>query len=496
VERAAYFASRGYVFVAMDVRGRGDSDGHFVPYRNDGRDGYDAIEWCASQPWSNGKVGTLGNSYAGRIQWLAAKEHPPHLAAMIVQVTPSDPFVESPTGVPSPMDISWHHFTAGRAAQNMDVFDWAKIHWHLPLATMDEAAGRKSERWRELFEHTQLDAYWEPLRYQNQFHRIKLPVMHVSGWYDDEQVGTPLNFIGMVKAGAKNQRLLMGPWPHAVNSVTKLGDVEFGPTAKIDLEAAWLRFFDRWLKGIDNQLEREPPIRLFVMGDNRWRDESEWPLARTHWTKVFLHSAGRANSLFGDGVLTERAPRQEKPDSYTSDPEHPVPFITDASFSQIGGPDDYRAVERRDDVLVYSGEPLAQDTEVCGPIKATLWASASARDADFMAKLIDVWPDGFAQRLTDGMVRARFANGMDRPKLIEPGKIHKYTIDLWNTCQVFKRGHRIRLEVASSAFPKYDRNPQTGEALGKYVRLVRARIAVFHDAAHPSQLVLPIIPRK
>ena len=498
---ARYFVPRGYVFVAMDVRGRGDSDGEFVPYRNDGRDGFDAIEWCAKQTWSTGKIGTIGGSYNGRIQWLAALEQPPHLTTMIAMVTPSDPFVEWPTGLPLPMDISWYHFTAGHVSQNMDAVDWPKIHRHLPMKTMDEAAGRPNRYWKEVFEHTQLDQWWEPLRYQNKFERVKVPVLHISGWYDDEQVGTPLNFIGMTSKGAtpeirRNQKLLMGPWPHAVNSTSKLGEVDFGPSAVIDLNGYWLRWFDYWLKGIDNGVMREPSTRIFVMGENRWVDENEWPMARTEWTKYYLQSRGRANSLFGDGALSANLADDNEFDSYVSDPARPVPFITEPSFAQIGSTDDYRAVERRDDVLVYTTAPLTEEVQVCGPISARLFAASSARDTDFMMKLLDVWPNGYAQRLTDGMVRARFREGMERPSLIEPGRIYQYSIDLWNTCQTFKQGHSIRVEVASTAFPKYDRNPNTGEALGTSTRLETATQKIYHDRERASYILLPIVPRR
>lgn len=495
-----YWAENGYVYVAMDVRGRGDSDGKFVPYRNDGLDGYDAIEWCTSQPWSSGKVGTSGGSYLGRIQWLTAILQPPHLACMVVMVTPSDPFVEWPTGVHLPMDISWYHYTAGHVAQNMDAVDWAKIHWHLPLYTMDEAAGRPNPLWKEDFDHPQLDEYWEPLRYQDKYDRVKVPVLHISGWYDDEQIGTPLNFIGMTTKGPaevrKSQKLLMGPWPHAVNSTSKLAEVDFGPSAIIDLNGYLKRWFDYWLKGKDTEIMSEPPVRLFVMGENRWVNEDSWPLSCTQWTKYYIHSKGRANSLYGDGTLSSKPPEKEPFDSYTSDPANPVPFITEPSFSQIGSADDYRPVQRRDDVLVYTSEPLSEELTVCGPIKVTLYASTTARDCDFMALLCDVWPNGYAQRLIDGMVRARFREGMDRPSLIEPGKVYTYTLDLWNTCNTFKKGHRLRLQISSSAFPKYDRNPQTGEPLGKTTDLQMAEMKIYHDRSHPTHVMLPIIPKK
>jgi hypothetical protein len=498
---AKYFVPQGYVFVAMDVRGRGDSDGKFVPYRNDGVDGYDAIEWCAAQSWSIGKVGTIGGSYNGRTQWLTAITQPPHLVTMIAMVTPSDPFVEWPTGLSLPVNISWYHFTAGHVSQNMAAVDWAKMQWHLPLYDMDEAAGRPNPIWKEEIDHAQLGPYWEPVRYQNKYDRVKVPVLHISGWYDDEQVGTPLNFIGMTaktqpEALRSGQKLLMGPWPHALNSTSKLGEVDFGPTATIDMTGTWLRWFDYWLKGTDNGVGKEPPVRMFVMGANTWTDESEWPIGRTQYKRYYLHSGGRANSLYGDGKLSTQEPAKEAFDGYTYDPANPTPFITEPSFAQVGGPDDYRSVERRDDVLVYTGEPFSADTEICGPVRAELYSSSSAKDTDFMAKLIDVWPNGFAQRLIDGMVRARFRNGMDKPELIEPGKVYAYNIDMWNTCQMYLKDHRIRIEIASSAFTKYDRNLNTGEALGKTTRMQTADQKIYHDSEHPSFVLLPVVPPK
>ena len=497
---AQYFVPHGYVVIAMDVRGRGDSDGKFEPYRNDGQDGYDTIEWSAAQEWSTGKVGTLGGSYNGRIQWLTAVKQPPHLTTMIVLASPSDPFVEWPTGQPLPADISWYHFTAGHVLQNMEAVDWKKLYEHLPLITMDEAMGRPNRLWKEEVEHSKLDSWWEDLRYQNKFDRVRVPVLNISGWYDDEQVGTPLNFMGVTKNGSadvrRSQKLLVGPWPHAINSSTKLGTLDFGPTAVIDMNAAWLRWYDYWLKGIYNGVKNEPPVRVFIMGENVWRDENEWPMARTQFTKYYLHSNGHANTLSGDGSLSTAVPATEPNDAYDYDPAKPVEFITDPSFAQIGGPDDYRTVEQRADVLVYTSEAIAQDTEVCGPIRVQLSASSSARDTDFMAKLIDVWPNGFAQRLNDGMVRARFREGMDKPSLIEPGRVYTYDLDLWNTCQLYRAGHGIRLEIASSAFPKYDRNLNTGEALGQTTRMQVAQQKIYHDQQRLSYVILPIVPRK
>ncbi|MBO0782972.1 MAG: CocE/NonD family hydrolase [Ktedonobacteraceae bacterium] len=502
VEIGRFYAGHGYVFVAMDVRGRGDSEGKFVPYFNEGRDGYDAIEWCAAQPWSSGAVGTIGGSYGGRIQWLAALLAPPHLRAMVARVAPSDPFVETPTGLPSPMHLCWLHLVNGRVNQVMGAINWAEVYEHLPLLTMDEKAGIASAPWRSDIAHSQLDEYWEPLCYQKNFNRVNVPVLHISGWYDDEQIGTPLNFAGMVERGATpearaGQRLLMGPWGHNVNATSKLGEVDFGDSALIDLKAEELTWFNRWLKGQQRDLSADAraPVRIFVMGANTWRNEQEWPLARTRWTHYYLHSGGRANSRFGDGWLSTEAPKGSEPgDVYSYDPGRPVPFITEPTSSQIGGPDDYAAIERRDDVLVYVSEPLSEDMEVTGPIKVELYASSSAVDTDFMAMLIDVWPNGFRQRLCDGMVRARFRDGMERPESIEPGQVYRYQIDCWNTSQVFKAGHRIGLQITSSAFPKFDRNLNTGEALGQTSEFVSAEQRIYHDGQYASVLLLPVIP--
>ena len=498
LQTARKFASRGYVYIAMDVRGRGDSGGTFVPYVNDGQDGYDAIEWAAAQPWSNGKVGTIGASYPGKIQWLAALMRPPHLAAMVPMVPPADPFMEFPTGLPLPLDVAWYHFISGHVNQNEGAVPWDKTLLHVPFVTLDEAAGRPNPLWKEQFEHAKLDEYWDAQRYQNKYDKVEVPVLHVSGWYDDEQMTTPMNFAGMVTKGQlsvqKKQRLLMGGWGHRLNTKRVLGPVDMGPDALIDLDGAVLRFFDATLMGKDNGLWSEAPVRLFVMGDDRWVSEKEWPLARTRYTKYFLHSKGKANTLGGDGTLSTLEPSSEPADKYTYDPRSPTPFVTDVSFVQLGGPDDYRNVEKRDDVLVYTTDKLTEDTLVCGPVKAHLFASSSAKDTDFMVMLLDVWPNGVAQRLIDGMVRARFREGMDKPSLIEPGKMVAYDVDVWNTCQAFKKGHKIRVQVSSAAWPKYDRNPNTGDALGMGKEMLPAEQTIFHERDRGSYVTLPVIP--
>ncbi len=494
LKEARAFAGRGYVYVAVDVRGRGDSDGDWRPYFFEGDDGYDAIEWCASQSWSTGKIGTIGRSYVGYNQWVAAVRKPPHLAAIIALAPMADPFedvwITGPGGVPTPTMISWYHLTARNVMQNMDAVDWDRLNWHLPLLTMDEAAGRgPNPRWRDMITHSTRDAWWDPLRYQNQFDKVDVPALHITGWYDDTQRATPMNYVGMRTRGATpetrdRQKLVIGPWPHAINSTRKLGRLDFGPTAVIDLFQLQVDWFDRWLKG-KAPAKPDPRVHLFAMQTNRWFTADDWPIPSTVFTKHYLRATGR---------LTTTAPSDDPPDRYRYDPANPTPFLTEPSFAQLGGPDDYAKAALRKDLLNYTTARFTKPALLCGPISARIFAASSAVDTDFMVKLLDVWPNGYIQRLNDGMVRARFRNGWERPELLEPGKVYQYDIDVWSTCQTILPGHRLRVEVASAAFPKFDRNPNTGEAIGMSARIQAADQTIYHDRERPSYVVLPFVP--
>jgi putative CocE/NonD family hydrolase len=491
-----WYAEQGYVYVAQDCRGRHDSDGEFRPLRDEAADGYDTIEWAAAQPWSNGNVGTMGGSYLGWNQWLAATLRPPHLKCMIPIVSPPDPFYNLPYqyGATSPMGFDWVNLTSDHDNQESAELDREKIYKHLPLLTLDEAAGRRSKTWREWIEHSTFDDYWKAVSYETRRDQIDLPVLNISGWYDDDQPGTTRNFTAMRKLGRANQKILMGPWPHAVNSRTKLGILDFGASSQIDLRGLTKRWFDRWLSGVDNGVDKEQPVRLFVMGANQWRDEDDWPLKRSEWTKFYFHSNGRANSASGDGTLSREGPHAEKPDHYTYKPDNATPFITEPSSAQIGGPDDYRPVQKRDDVLVYTTPPFAEDTEVTGPVMVKLYAATSAPDTDWTAMLCDVYPDGYALRLCDGIIRARYRESLEKPQLLEAGKVYEYAIDCWSTSMQVKKGHSLRVQIASAAFPKFDRNPNTGKPPGLDDESRPAEQAVYHDSEHPSHVILPIIP--
>jgi len=493
-ERADAFAKAGYAVVGVDVRGRGDSDGSFEPYRNDALDGVDVIGWAAAQRWCDGAVATYGGSYPGRIQWLTALHRPPALRAMIVLVTPADPFVENPTGVPGPMHVHWFRMTDGRGLQYTEAVDWMEVYGHRPLVDLDEAAGFRSEHWREECRHQTLDDWWEPLRYQHRIGEVDVPVLHISGWYDDEEIGTPANFAAMTAAGRSGQRLLMGPWGHQVNSDRKLGEVDFGHDAVVDLNAIMTGFLDETVRG------RAPaapaaPVRIFLMGANEWHDLPSWPHPDAAERSWYLDSGGHATSRFGDGRLVEQTPPAGSPaDEWLHDPDRPVPFITGASSAQIGGPDDFAGVETRGDVLVFTSEALAEPLDVIGPVRLVAHVSTSAADTDIAAKLLDVHPNGFAQRLCDGLVRLRFRGGHERALPVEPGTAYEIEVQMWDTAQRCLPGHRIRLEIASSAHPKFAVNLGTGGDDTTATDGVIARNVLHHDAARPSRLVLTVVP--
>jgi uncharacterized protein len=490
-KRATTFAAAGYAFLHVDVRGRGDSGGEFQPYRNDGPDGFDVIGWVAAQDWCTGGVATYGGSYLGRIQWLTALERPPALRAMVCMVTPSDPFVETPSGVPTPMHINWYRLVDARVPQYQENVDWMSVYRHRPLATMDEAAGFVSPNWREEVRHHTLDEWWEPVRYQHRIGEIDLPVLHVSGWYDDEEIGTPANFAAMVAAGRGGQRLLMGPWGHRVNTERVIGEVDFGPSALIDLDGAVLAFLDEHVKDVKPD-EPAAPARIFVMGANEWRDEPSWPPPYVAETSLYLSSDQAANSLYGDGRLTAAPPDGGRAaDEWVHDPERPVPFITGAGSAQIGGPDDYHGVQTRGDVLVYDADPVTEPVEVIGPVRLIAHVATSAADADVMAMLLDVHPSGFVQRLCDGMVRLRYRDGFSREDPVTPGEVYEVRVVMWDTCLRLQPGHRLRLQIASAAFPKVDVNLGTGGDLATETAGVIAHNQLWHTAERPSRLVLP-----
>ena len=365
----------------------------------------------------------------------------------------------------------------GKRNTDPSIFDSLKNYWHLPLENLDETFGRKSKIWKNWIDHPSADSYWKKSFYQNKFAEIDLPVLHISGWYDDDLIGTHINYVGMKEKSAsessrKNQKLIIGPWPHHVNGSRTMGEIDFGESALIDLQQIKLDWFDYWLKGIDNGIMAEPPVDIFVMGKNQWKKADAWPLRNSSHTKLYLRSAGKANTMYGDGRLSSKVPGREEPfDSFVYDPRDPCPNIFDSSITPAEGPFDQRPIERRDDVLVYSTDPLEQDVEISGPVKIQLCASTSAKDTDFWAQLVDLFPNGYSMHLTEGILRGRYRKTLETPELLEPEKIYEFNIDLWIISNLFLKGHSIRIHVTSSSFPKYDRNPNTGHEFGRDAEL-------------------------
>ena len=489
-KNARFFASNGFAFLNSDVRGRGDSDGEFIPYFNDGPDGKGIIDWVTSQSWSNGRMGTFGGSYSARIQWLTALELPKSLKAMISRVSPSDPFVESPTGVSDPMHISWRYLVSGRTVKSVDDIDWMSVYRTLPLKDMPKALGMGFDDWEEGMLHQTFDSYWDAISYQKKFASIDVPVMHISGWYDDEQIGTFINYTGMryssaISKSRENQSIIIGPWGHNVNSSSKLGDLDFGPDAIIDLDTIQLNWFKKWL--IDENINVGKRAKVFIMGENKWVDFDDWPPSGTTASELFISSRGRANSRFGDGTLVwSKDGINDGYDSYQYNPSDPTPFVTEATSAQIGGPDDYSSVHRRDDILLYKSPPLEKDITFLGAVRANIFMETDVPDTDIMAMLLDIWPNGKSQRLCDGMTRARYRNGMDKVEFLEKGKIYEMIVDLWNTGHKFSQGHRIGFSIYSAAFPKYSRNLNTGSDLATDTIMKVANTKIIHTREHPS----------
>ncbi len=501
-EEAKFFARQGYVFVIQDCRGKNDSEGTFHPFFDDPTDGLDTLNWCAKQEWSNGELGTIGASYQAWNQWATATLSPPNLRAMVSIVALPDPVLNVPfqNGALVLWMAEWMAMVDGKKNTDPSIYDSLKLYNHLPLKTMDEVFGRKqSSIWQNWINHPYADDYWKSSFYQDKFSQIDVPVLHVSGWYDDDIIGTHLNYTGMRKSAKteqarNNQKLIIGPWQHHVNATRQLATIDFGQSALIDLRKVELEWFDYWLKGIETGIMKQPKVDIFTMGKNAWRRTDSWPLAGTEYVEYFIHSNGNANTSTGDGKLSTTKPNKEEPyDSYTYDPSDPCPNIYDTSTMPAEGPFDQRPIERRNDVLVYSTATLDKDLDITGPVKVKLFASTSARDTDFWAQLVDVFPNGYSTHLTEGIIRASYRSSLEKPELLEPERVYEFDIDLWVTSNIFQGGHRVRLDISSSSFPKYDRNPNTGNELGTDTTLKTAHQRIYHDARYLSHILLPVI---
>jgi putative CocE/NonD family hydrolase len=523
-------AGEGYVLISQDIRGRYESGGSFHAFPNEANDGYDTCAWICEQPWSNGRIGTFGGSYVGLTQWQAALAGAPGLQAMVPNVTAADyhegwcyqggafelSFIKSWT-------LTWLATDTARRLAASDPAFQTKLEtlWDrcdameadfdiMPLAG-DPLLAELAPYYDEWLAHPDHGPFWDQYKVDGNYGRLDQAVLHAGGWYDVFLGGTLQNYMGM-RAGAKTeaarkaQRLLIGPWDHmTIVTQTPIGEYDPGVRSwygTIDFDGIHLRVYDRYLRDMDNGLDEEPPVRIFTMGENRWHLENEWPLARTAFTEFYFHSDGSANTLNGDGVLSREEPSAgSRPDHYIYDPLNPVPNLGGGlccnEAKTNGGQYDQRSVEARPDVLCYTSAPLEAPVEVTGPVTVTLYASSSAVDTDFTAKLVDVCPCGCVVNLTDGIIRARYRNGTGQQELMTPGEVYRFEIDCWATSHLFGAGHQIRVELSSSNFPRFDRNPNTGGVIAttKREECIVAHQTVHHSQEYPSHIRLPIIPR-
>jgi putative CocE/NonD family hydrolase len=517
---ARFFPQHGYTVVMQDTRGRYASGGEFYPYASEAEDGFDTIEWAASLPWSNGKVAFAGKSYMGLVQYLGASQLPPSLVAAAPMSAPVSHFQNCiwRRGV---FELGWQLSYVLGMAKDQAVLDgdtamieelnsyledpsvrFSRLkdsaYRHLPLRDWIERFAVAAPYFGDLMDHDIDGPFWQDLDVRPVAGKLQTPMMHVGSWCDPFLVETT-EMYNRIRAEASDevaaaQKMVIGPWAHEYG-VQTAGELDFGAEATESMSELELRWFDYWLKGIDNGIMDEPAVRVFVMGRNTWRHTSAWPPPEAEAKEMFLSSDGNAATT--GGRLSFDGPGEGEPDQYMYDPNDPVPTCGGTTLLALGGAagfKDQREIEARPDVLTYTSDVLDDEIEVTGDVKLTLFASSSARDTDFNVKLVDVHPDGHAYNVADGVVRARFRESLENPTLITPGEVIEYSIDMWSTAHAFLPGHRIRLSVTSSDFPRYDRNPNTGHPFGVDAELIAATQAIFHDAAHPSRLHLPVMP--
>jgi len=506
-----FYAARGYVFVSQDCRGRGASKGQWEPFANEAADGRETHKWILDQPWCNGTIGTCGGSYLGFTQWISAPNAGEYLKAMFPVVPLVDTYgdgIYTDGALNLALIMGWGSLVSFRPGEKGAVLgmftwreqDWIKAYRTLPLCEWDQAIGRKVQYLRDWVAHPHYDDYWAARGVRNRWQDITVPICAVGGWYDifARTVFDHINAVRKMSRSEharRHQHLLMGPWGHGISQDGKVGDLDFGKESVVNLRDIQTKWFDHWLKGEDTGPDNWPPFRIFVMGRNQWRDEQEWPLERTTYTPYYFHSEGAANTATGDGKLTTARPSEQPCDEFVYDPNDPVP--TAGGCNLIGcpaGPRDQSKVEKRNDVLVFTSDELKTELEVTGPVKVILYAASTAKDTDWTAKLVDVHPDDRPFNLCDGIMRARYRDSRNDPSLIQPGKIYRYEIDLWVTSNVFLAGHKIRVEISSSNFPRFDRNLNTAEHFATATKMAKATQTIYHDTDRASHILLPVIP--
>ena len=520
-------ASSGYAVVIQDVRGRHSSGGDFYAFVNEIDDGHDSVEWVANQSWSNGRVGMYGKFYSGASQWMAAKSKPKSLGCIAPGFTASnyqDGWIWRRGAFELESNLSWTlgELTTGnwenlsrRLFLSQDYLDrlvdynkdTQNIYNNILLADIPEIR-TLAPYYFDWLNHPEYDSYWQRISIEESHSSIDIPSFNYGGWFDSRIGGTIRNYTRMSELGGsevarRGQRLLIGPWVNSGDPyLTSIASPSYGFKSSIgdvDLQSQILRYYDHWLKDQDNGVAEDKPVKLFVMGENEWRYEETWPLSRASEVNYYIHSDGRANTLNGDGKLTVDLPHGEPPDVYVYNPIDPVPSIAgdtccDAAFLTSGAIDQ-RSIEVRHDVLVYTSSTLERDTEITGPVSMILYASTSAVDTDFTVKLVDVGHCGCAMKIADGIIRTRYQLVQDSANPTAAGDVCEYSIDLRATSNLFKRGHKIRIEVSSSNYPKYDRNTNTGNDIVSSQKVVSAMQPIYHSNEYPSHIKLPFVQR-
>lgn len=507
------FAQNGYAVVLQDVRGRYESEGVWEPFRDEAKDGYETIEWAAVQPWSNGRVGTQGGSYLGHNQWQAASQKPPHLEA-IFPILASTNIYANWWGMGGAFRLSFNYGWGAVRMPNRimlpqfwhtaefmpESLRYENILRHLPLKDGDLiSAGNPVQHYRDWIIHQSYDNYWESISDEERFDQITVPSHTLGGWFDIFIQGTINGYVGMKNHGATEEarngaRMIIGPWGHG--SSQSFGGVDFTPDAQLDYFERQLKFYDRHLKGIKNGIDDQPPVKLFYMGINKWRSEDDWPIPGTEYRNLYITSEGSANSVRGDGNLTFMKPSEDGADTYRYDPENPVPTTGGnncCGTPTLAGPRDQRPLERRDDVLVYTSDFLDKPLTIAGPVRLQLEAETDGLDTDWMVKLVDVYPDGYAMPISEGIIRARFREGLDKMQLLKQNQTYTYDIEMTGTANVFLPGHRIRVDITSSNFPQFDRNPNTGADLGVSTEIRVAQQTIRHGGSKTSYIILPVV---
>jgi putative CocE/NonD family hydrolase len=494
-----FFAEHGFAVMTQDVRGRYGSDGVFGSIAREGPDGNDTLNWIAGQPWSNGRVGMAGASYVGIVQWWAAIQKNPHLVTIFPLVSGDDEYLDryySPGGaLKLGHRLIW--LSENLTPRGIMRPRYENYIYHLPLRSSDVAATtQKLEMWRLPLAHPSYDRFWTKLSIRSHLSDVNIPVSSMGGWFDNYGQ-SDLDAFSQLARRALPAETWIGPWSHTF--VSKYPAVDFGPTARPHIRSLQLDWFNRYLKVGGVPGPKRPTLHIFVMNADVWREEHEWPLARTHYTPYYLDSGGNANTAAGDGRLVTRFGEQHPPDHFIYDPRHPVPTRGGAVCCNPklmpAGPLDQSDVERRGDVLVYTSDALAEGLEVTGPVGATIYVSTSANDTDFSAKVVDVSPEGKPLLVTDGIARLRYRMSLLAPVFARRNAPYQVHIDAGVTSWLFERHHRIRLEISSSNFPRFDRNLNTAGPNANASEMVSAVQAVYHERAYPSVLVLPVIPR-